>query len=116
MLAAGILVGLRIHNGSGRSMRLTPPSMQTLSVLVPENPFVEKKLQNAKHCLAALSVKKLMDWWPGTPHMPHRDPDKVRAIQRSLDWRRVVQIAGYLLQREVQDAPDRLDDCFREIY
>lgn len=97
-------------------MSLTPPSIQTLSVLVPENPFVNKNLINAKHCLAALSVIKLMEWWPGTPHTPHRDPDKVRAIQRSLDWRRVAQIAGYLLQQEVQDAPDRLNDYFSDIY
>jgi DGQHR domain-containing protein len=33
-----------------------------------------------------------------------------------LDWKRVVQIAAYLLQKEVVDAPDRLDDYFREIY
>lgn len=97
-------------------MRFMPKSMQTLSVLVPQNPFVQGELQKAKHCLAVLSVKKLMDWWPGTPHMPHRDPDKVNAIQRSLDWRRVAQIAGYLLQREVQDVPDRIDDYFRDIY
>ncbi len=97
-------------------MRLTPTSMQTLSVLVPDNPFVQKNLQGANHCLAALSVKKLMEWWPGTPHTPHRDPEKVKAIQRSLDWKRVAQIAGYLLQREVEDAPDRLDDYFRDIY
>ncbi len=57
-----------------------------------------------------------MDWWPGTPHTPHRNPAKVRAIQRSLDWKRVAQIAGYLLQREVVEAPDRLDDYFRDIY
>jgi DGQHR domain-containing protein len=57
-----------------------------------------------------------MEWWPGTPHAPHRDPTKVRAIQRSLDWKRVVQIAAYLLQEEILDAPDRVDDYFREIY
>src|SRR5688572_27391759 len=84
----------------GRPMRLTPRAMQTLSVLVPDNPFVQKKLRGANHCLAALSVQKLMSWWPGTPHAPHRDPNKVRAIQRSLDWKRVAQIAGYLLQDE----------------
>lgn len=97
-------------------MRLTPTSKQTLSVLVPKNPFVQKPLRDARHCLAALSVKKLMEWWPGTPHSPHRDPEKVKAIQRSLDWKRVAQIAGYLLQREIEEAPDRLDDYFREIY
>lgn len=57
-----------------------------------------------------------MDWWPGTPHAPHRDPEKVQAIQRSLDWKRVAQIAAYLLQREIVDAPQKLDKYFRQIY
>lgn len=33
-----------------------------------------------------------------------------------LDWKRVAQIAAYLLQDEIVDAPQRLDKCFREIY
>jgi DGQHR domain-containing protein len=66
--------------------------------------------------LAALDVEKLMEWWPGTPHAPHRDPKKVKAIQRSLDWKRVVQIAAYLLQQEIVDAPERIDRYFRGIY
>lgn len=57
-----------------------------------------------------------MTWWPGRPHTPNRDAQKVRAIQRSLDWKRVTQIAAYLLQREVTDAPARLDRYFRSIY
>jgi hypothetical protein len=48
-----------------------------------------------------------MEWWPGQPHAPHRNPEKVSAIQRSLDWRRVTQIAAYLLQTEIIDAPAR---------
>jgi DGQHR domain-containing protein len=68
------------------------------------------------HCLAALSALKLMQWWPGTPHAPHRNADKVRNIQRSLDWKRVAQIAAYLLQREILDAPQKLDQYFSEIY
>ena len=47
-----------------------------------------------KHCLAALDVAKLMQWWPGQPHTPHRDPKKVRDIQRSLNWKRVAQIVA----------------------
>jgi DGQHR domain-containing protein len=57
-----------------------------------------------------------MEWWPGTPHTPHRNPEKVRAIQRSLDWKRVAQIAAYLLQREIIDVPDEINRYFRSIY
>lgn len=90
--------------------------VQAISVIVPANPFVPSNLQEVQHCLAALNVEKLMQWWPGTPHSPHRDPNKVRAIQRSLDWKRVTQIAAYLLQREIVDAPNYLDKYFRQIY
>jgi hypothetical protein len=91
-------------------------SIQKISVIVPTNPFVRSNLQAVEHCLAALDVEKLMEWWPGQPHTPHRSADKVRAIQWSLDWKRVAQIAAYLLQREIVDAPDRLDEFFRGIY
>ncbi len=57
-----------------------------------------------------------MQWWPGTPHLPELDPDKVRNIQRSLDWKRVVQIAAYLLQNEIVDVQEKLDKYFRKIY
>jgi hypothetical protein len=91
-------------------------SIQKLSVVVPENPFVPERFLKRKHCLCALNVEKLMEWWPGTPHLPHRNPTKVKNIQRSLDWKRVAQIAAYLLQREITDAPDRVDKYFRTIY
>lgn len=90
--------------------------VQTISVIVPTNPFVPADLQSATHCLAALDVEKLMEWWPGTPHAPHRNARKVKAIQRSLDWKRVAQIAAYLLQQEIVDAPTQLMNCFEEIY
>ena len=49
-------------------------SIQTISVIVPKNPFVGPlELGDVKHCLAALDVAKLMQWWPGQPHTPHRD-------------------------------------------
>jgi DGQHR domain-containing protein len=89
---------------------------QRISVVVPYNPFTPVALQDRKHCLAALDVEKLMEWWPGTPHSPHRDPKKVRAIQRSLDWKRVVQIAAYLLQQEIVDSREKIDKYFRDIY
>lgn len=91
-------------------------SAQTISVIVPANPFAPAALQEVTHCLAALDVQKLMEWWPGKPHTPHRNSSKVRAIQRSLDWKRVTQIAAYLLQEEILDAPDRLDTYFKKIY
>lgn len=91
-------------------------SVQRISVIVPKNPFVEPALQSKHHCLCALDVAKLMDWWPGTPHSPHRNSEKVKAIQRSLDWKRVAQIASYLLQEEIIQVPERLDECFRDIY
>lgn len=96
--------------------KVKPKSIQTLSVIVPKSPFAPDTIQDRKHCLCALDVEKLMAWWPGTPHSPHRDPNKVKALQRSLDWKRVAQIAAYLLQREIIDAPDQLDKIFREIY
>jgi len=92
------------------------PFIQRLSVIVPENPFAPNKLQEKQHCLCALDVAKLMEWWPGTPHSPHRDPEKVKAIQRSLDWKRVVAIAAYLLQEEILDGPDRVNKYFKDIY
>jgi DGQHR domain-containing protein len=91
-------------------------SFERISVIVPRNPFVRTELQNKHHCLCALDVAKLMEWWPGTPHSPHRNAAKVRAIQRSLDWKRVAQIASYLLQEEIVKVPDRIDEFFREIY
>src|SRR5437867_299352 len=94
----------------------TPKAVQTISVIVPANPFVRSGNGDVPHCLAALDVEKLMEWWPGQPHTPHRNPSKVRAIQRSLDWRRVTQIAAYLLQDEIVEAPDRLQECFTDIY
>ncbi|MGO9540979.1 MAG: DGQHR domain-containing protein [Terriglobales bacterium] len=93
----------------------TAESIQTISVIVPANPFIPRGGE-VKHCLAALDVAKLMEWWPGTPHAPHRNPEKVRAIQRSLDWKRVAQIAAYLLQREIVDVPKRVVQYFGEIY
>lgn len=57
-----------------------------------------------------------MNWWPGAPHSPHPDPKKLREIQRSLDWKRVAQIAAYLLQAEIEDAPERLSKYFENIY
>ena len=90
--------------------------IRTISVIVPESPFVGPDLRSRRPCLAALDVDKLMEWWPGTPHTPHRDPEKVQAIQRALDWKRVAQIAAYLLQREIINTPQRLDKYFRRIY
>jgi len=93
-----------------------PDTVQTISVIVPLSPFAPAGLADVKHCLAALDVAKLMEWWPGSPHTPHRKAEKVGAIQRSLDWRRVTQIAAYLLQREIIDAPDLVDTYFKKIY
>ncbi len=92
------------------------PSFHKISVIIPANPFIGGALHNVHHCLAALDVTKLMDWWPGKPHFPHRNPSKVSAIQRSLDWKRVAQIAAYLLQREIVGAPEKIEQYFSEIY
>src|SRR3989344_1975722 len=91
-------------------------SIKRISVLVPESPFIQTKLRNVKHCLAVLDVVDLMHWWPGTPHAPHRKAQKVRDIQRSLDWKRVAQIAAYLLQEELIDVPVLLNKYFKDIY
>src|SRR6266481_5421201 len=91
-------------------------SIERISVIVPSNPFVQAELQQRRHCLCALDVTKLMLWWPGTPHSPHRDAGKVKAIQRSLDWKRVAHIASYLLQEEITRVPERIDQFFSDIY
>ncbi|HYC56787.1 MAG TPA: DNA sulfur modification protein DndB, partial [Candidatus Binatia bacterium] len=91
-------------------------SIQRISVIVPANPFVAPELQAVHHCLTALDVENLMHWWPGTPHTPHRDAQKVTAIQRSLDWKRIAHIAAYLLQAEILDASDRISSYFAEFY
>ncbi len=91
-------------------------SIQTISVIVPDNPFAPQHHGEVRQCLCALNVEKLMEWWPGTPHSPHRNPAKVLAIQRSLDWKRVAHIAAYLLQREILDAPEKLNLHFKHIY
>jgi DGQHR domain-containing protein len=90
--------------------------VNSISVIVPKNPFVPQDLQQKKLCLCALDVAKLMVWWPGKPHDPERDAKKVKAIQRSLDWKRVAHIAAYLLQEEILDAPAKLDRYFKDIY
>jgi len=90
--------------------------IERISVVVPKNPFSPKDLAQVHHCLCALDVEKLMEWWPGLPHTPNRDPKKVKAIQRSLDWKRVAQIAAYLLQEEIRDAGELLDEVFGPIY
>lgn len=91
-------------------------STVAISVIVPENPFVPPGLKDVKMCLAALNVEKLMQWWPGDPHQPHRKPEKVRSIQRSLSWKQVCQIAAYLLQREIVEAPKKIEKYFSAIY
>lgn len=90
--------------------------LERISVVVPENPFTPPDLKNVHHCLCALDVEKLMEWWPGLPHKPHPDPKKVKAIQRSLDWKRVAQIGAYLLQEEIEDCGVLLDKVFGPIY
>jgi len=97
-------------------MNTKPKPEHTISVIVPKNPFLKPDLNKVGHCLAAIDVEKLMEWWPGNPHTPNRNPEKVRSIQRSLDWKRVVQIAAYLLQQEVTDAQERVDKYFKDIY
>jgi len=91
-------------------------AIQSISVIVPKSPFAPTDLSDVKHCLTALDVAKLMEWWPGTPHSPHRKADKVQAIQRSLDWKRVAQIAAYLLQQEITDAPEKIIKYFKIYY
>jgi len=96
-------------------MAKTQTDLQRISVIVPQNPFV-LGFDKATHCLCALDVDQIMKWWPGTPHVPHRKPDKVRAIQRSLDWKRIAHIAAYLLQKDIFDASALINKYFREIY
>jgi DGQHR domain-containing protein len=90
--------------------------MQKISVIVPENPFTPKEFEDKKICLCALDVEDLIKWWPGKPHNPHIYAEKVKSIQRSLDWKRVAQIAAYLLQEEIIDVPQKLDKYFKKIY
>lgn len=91
-------------------------TVERISVIVPENPFTPPELRSAHHCLCVLDVEKLMEWWPGLPHKPNPDPKKVKAIQRSLDWKRVAQIGAYLLQEEIENCGTALDEVFGPIY
>jgi len=95
---------------------MTKDNIHRISVVVPVNPFTPPELNKIHHCLCALDVEKLMEWWPGLPHKPHQDPKKVKAIQRSLDWKRVAQIGAYLLQEEIEDSGELLDKIFSPIY
>lgn len=98
------------------SANVTGSSIQEISVIVPRNPFIKGTLGSVSRVLAAFDVEKLMDWWPGAPHSPHPDPKRLRDIQRSLDWKRVAQIAAYLLQTEIEEAPEKLAKYFEKIY
>ncbi|HKO95408.1 MAG TPA: DNA sulfur modification protein DndB [Pyrinomonadaceae bacterium] len=91
-------------------------TIETISVVVPMNPFKPPDLQSVRHCLCALDVEKLMEWWPGLAHTPKRDSRKVKAIQRSLDWKRVAKIAAYLLQEDIEDLATLMDEVFGGIY
>lgn len=78
-------------------------TIERISVIVPQNPFVPEELREKSHCLCALDVTNLMKWWPGTPHSPHRDPAKVKAIQRSLDLQRYSAVlTGAIIQRKAR--------------
>lgn len=90
--------------------------MEKISVIVPRNPFVRNGSRQNEQCLAALDVEKLMTWWPGRPHEPEVDRERVRSIQRSLDWKRVAEIAAYLLQQELTGVRDLIDRHFTEFY
>ena len=57
-------------------------SFHRLSVIVPLNPFSPDNLKKKKHCLCALDVIKLMEWWPGKPHAPNRNPSKRKMRDR----------------------------------
>lgn len=89
---------------------------ERISVIVPKNPFLPKEFQENHQFLCAIEVDELMDLWPGTPHYPNPNPEKVKAIQRSLDWKRVAHIAAYLLQEEILEASQKLEKYFSPIY
>ena len=90
--------------------------LDRISVIVPKNPFLPKEFQEGHQCLCTIDIEELMDLWPGTPHFPNPNPEKVKAIQRSLDWKRVAHIASYLLQEEILDATEKLEKYFNPIY
>jgi DGQHR domain-containing protein len=90
--------------------------MHKISVVVPRNPFVGDGGKQYQQCLAALDVERLMEWWPGKTHEPEADREKVRSIQRSLDWKRVASIAAYLLQREISDVRQLIATHFTPFY
>ncbi len=91
---------------------LDEEKLSSISVIVPESPFDK----GVKRYICALDVDKLMYWWPGKVHDVNRDVKKVKYIQRSLDWKRVADIAAFLLQEEITDAVDELTECFKDIY
>ncbi len=98
----------------GKKVKGSPE--EEISVILPKNPFTPKEIADSKYCLCAIDVGDLMKWWPGEPHQPEIHAEKVRAIQRSLDWKRVAEIAAYLMQKEIVDVPDKLIKYFEPIY
>ena len=91
-------------------------SLEEISVILPKSPFTPKEVADSRYCLCAIDVEDLMRWWPGEPHQPEIHAQKVRAIQRSLDWKRVAEIAAYLIQKEISDVPEKLVKYFETIY
>lgn len=91
-------------------------SLEEISVILPKNPFTPEEVANSRYCLCAIDVEDLMRWWPGEPHQPEIHAQKVKAIQRSLDWKRVAEIAAYLMQKEIADVPSKLVKYFEPIY
>ncbi len=89
---------------------------EEISVILPKNPFTPKEVASSHYCLCAIDVEDLMKWWPGQPHQPEIHAQKVKAIQRSLDWKRVAEIAAYLMQEELKDVPEKLVKYFEPIY
>ena len=91
-------------------------SLEELSVILPQSPFTPAEVAQSKYCLCAIDVEDLMRWWPGEPHEPTIHAEKVKAIQRSLDWKRIAEIAAYLMQEEITDVPKKLENYFKKIY
>jgi DGQHR domain-containing protein len=90
--------------------------LEEISVILPKNPFTPEEVADSSYCLCAIDVEDLMRWWPGEPHQPQIHALKVRAIQRSLDWKRVAEIAAYLMQKEITEVPEKLVKYFEPIY
>jgi hypothetical protein len=72
--------------------------LDRISVVVPKNPFTPQGLESVRHCLCALDVEKLMEWWPGLFSVTEASRDDYPDLQnvQILAFQRIVAFQDFL--------------------